>query len=51
MVIDLTATKFKPLLHPMYGLSLSNTMYIEIYMVQDYYHVLHNLVMYIRKEF
>jgi hypothetical protein len=32
-VVDLTADKFKPLILPMSGFSLSNTMYIWIYKV------------------
>jgi hypothetical protein len=31
-VVGLTAAKFKPLIHPMPGYSLSNTMYNWIYM-------------------
>jgi hypothetical protein len=36
-VVGLTAAKFKPLILPMPGFSLSSTMYIWIYMLQDYF--------------
>jgi hypothetical protein len=45
-VTGLPTPKFKPLIIPAYGFSLSDTMYISIYMVKDYFCLcLHNLVM------